>query len=41
MSAWAREVGEGRGVLLEGIMMVYGDVTWREAEGGVRSLGEE
>ena len=40
-SARARAVGEGQGVFLEVIMMVYGDVTWREAEGGVGSHREE
>ena len=41
MSAWARTVGWGRGISLEVIMMVYVDMTWREAEGDVGSRGED
>ena len=41
MCKWEKAVGEGRCVSLEGIMMVYGEVTCKEAEGGVRSRGEE
>ena len=40
-SAWARAVGEDKGVSLEGISRGYGDVTWRETGGEVGSRGEE